>query len=120
MNHIFRSIWCPHTRTCVATSEHATGPRKSAASVGAPGAVSHTLLAQHSSAGLGRWQYLPMALMLAWGGLAQANPTGGVVSAGSAAIGGTSGRMTITQTTPNVAIQWQSFGIGAGQSVQFV
>ena len=120
MNHIYRSIWCPNTRTCVAASEHATGPRKSAASVGAPGAVPHTLFDPRSSAGLGRWRYLPMALMLAWGGLAQANPTGGVVSAGSAAIGESPGHMTITQTTPNVAIQWQSFGIGAGQSVQFV
>jgi filamentous hemagglutinin family protein len=28
--------------------------------------------------------------------------------------------MRITQTTPQVAINWQSFGIAAGQSVQFV
>jgi filamentous hemagglutinin family protein len=58
--------------------------------------------------------------MLAWGGLAMANPTGGVVSAGQATIAQTPGQMTITQTTSNVAINWQSFGIGAGQSVQFV
>jgi filamentous hemagglutinin family protein len=61
-----------------------------------------------------------MALMLVWSGLALATPTGGVVSAGSAIIGETPGRITITQTTPNVAINWQSFGIGTGQSVQFV
>jgi filamentous hemagglutinin family protein len=49
-----------------------------------------------------------------------ANPTGGVVSAGQATIAQTPGQMTITQTTSKVAINWQSFGIGAGQSVQFV
>ncbi|RZI70867.1 MAG: filamentous hemagglutinin N-terminal domain-containing protein, partial [Rubrivivax sp.] len=49
-----------------------------------------------------------------------AQPTAGVVSAGSATIGGVPGAMVITQTTPNVAINWQSFGIQSGQSVQFV
>jgi filamentous hemagglutinin family protein len=58
--------------------------------------------------------------MLAWGGLALATPQGGVVSAGSASISQVAGQTTITQTTPHVAINWQSFGIAAGQSVQFV
>jgi filamentous hemagglutinin family protein len=58
--------------------------------------------------------------MLAWGGLAMATPTGGAVSAGNASIVQTPGRTTITQTSPHVAINWQSFGIAAGQSVQFV
>lgn len=50
----------------------------------------------------------------------QAQPTGGVVASGLATIGGTPAQMTITQTTPNAAIHWQSFGIRAGESVQFV
>ena len=58
--------------------------------------------------------------MLAWGGMAMATPQGGTVSAGSASISKGPGQMTITQSTPNVAINWQSFGIEAGQSVQFV
>ena len=70
--------------------------------------------------GLGHCRQLSLALMLAWGGLAMATPTGGVVSAGSASITQAPGQMTITQSTPNVAINWQSFGIAAGQSVQFV
>ena len=49
-----------------------------------------------------------------------ATPQGGTVSAGSASITQGAGQMTITQTTPHAAINWQSFGIGTGQSVQFV
>jgi filamentous hemagglutinin family protein len=58
--------------------------------------------------------------MFAFGAMVQAQPTGGAVSSGSATIGGTSAQMTVTQTTPHVAINWQSFGIQAGESVQFV
>jgi filamentous hemagglutinin family protein len=58
--------------------------------------------------------------MLVYGALAQAAPTGGVVTAGQAQIGGTLGQMTVTQTTPHAAIHWQSFGIRAGESVRFV
>jgi filamentous hemagglutinin family protein len=47
-------------------------------------------------------------------------PTGGVVSAGAATIAtGTPGTTTITQTTPNAAINWHGFGVAAGESVQF-
>jgi filamentous hemagglutinin family protein len=59
-------------------------------------------------------------VLTAWCVLVQAQPTGGVVASGMATIGGTSAQMTITQTTPNVAINWQSFGVRAGESVQFV
>ncbi|MGP1667358.1 MAG: hypothetical protein ACTS5I_15920, partial [Rhodanobacter sp.] len=61
-----------------------------------------------------------MSLMMACGASAYAQPTGGVVTAGSATIGGTPGSMTITQTTPNVAINWHGFGVQPGESVQFV
>jgi filamentous hemagglutinin family protein len=59
-------------------------------------------------------------LMMSFGSPLLAQPTGGVVSAGAATIGGVPAAMVITQTTPNVAINWQSFGIQSGQSVQFV
>ncbi|MDP4623004.1 MAG: filamentous hemagglutinin N-terminal domain-containing protein, partial [Hydrogenophaga sp.] len=119
MNRIYRSIWSPNTGTCVATSEH-TGARGRSASV--PSLLSSTPVAAlgASAMGSGHCRQLSLALMLAWGGLAMATPTGGVVSAGSASITQAPGQMTITQTTSHVAINWQSFGIEAGQSVQFL
>jgi filamentous hemagglutinin family protein len=66
------------------------------------------------------WKPATGVVMLAFGAMLQAQPTGGVVTSGRAAFGGTSAQMTITQSTPNVAINWQSFGIQAGESVQFV
>ncbi len=118
MNHIYRSIWSPSTGTCVATSEHASSHGRSASSSVLGTVPSTTPLAGGLS--VWTWRWLPLAVMLAWGGLAMATPQGGVVSAGSANITQVPGQMTITQTTPHVAIQWQSFGIEAGQSVQFV
>ena len=108
MNHIYRSIWSPSTGTCVATSEHVSGALK-ATSASSTQAVSSL-----------RCRTLSFALVLVFGALAQASPTGGVVTAGQASMGGKPGQMTVTQTTANVAINWQSFGIRAGESVQFV
>jgi filamentous hemagglutinin family protein len=47
-------------------------------------------------------------------------PTGGVVAAGQAGITTVGDYTTISQSTQNVVINWQSFSIGAGQTVQFV
>ncbi|MBB6600280.1 filamentous hemagglutinin N-terminal domain-containing protein [Luteimonas sp. MC1825] len=49
-----------------------------------------------------------------------APPSGGVVTTGAANIDQQGGNMVITQTTRNVSINWQDFGIAAGESVQFV
>ena len=118
MNHIFRTLWNPSTGTCVATCEHAAARDRAASSsvFGAAPSVEPFAGGQTVWA----WRSLPLAVMLAWGGLAVATPQGGVVSAGSASITQLPGQMTITQNTPHVAINWQSFGIEAGQSVQFV
>ena len=62
---------------------------------------------------------LAVALMLSFAASSQAGPAGGVVAAGNASIAVTGARTTITQTTQNAAINWQSFGIAAGESVQF-
>jgi filamentous hemagglutinin family protein len=110
MNLIHRSIWNDQTGTFVAVSENtrSAGKRVSSCTASAGGRASFAL------------KTLAVSLMMACGASAYAQPVGGVVSAGSATIGGTSGNMTITQTTPNAAINWQSFGIKAGESVQFV
>ena len=47
-------------------------------------------------------------------------PLGGVVSVGAASISSAVSNTTITQSTQNVAINWQSFSIAAGQTVRFV
>ncbi|WP_411877317.1 filamentous hemagglutinin N-terminal domain-containing protein [Polaromonas sp. YR568] len=63
---------------------------------------------------------LTVSLLLAFGSSVHALPQGGVVAAGSASISGGAASTTITQTSQNAVINWQSFGIAAGQSVQFV
>ena len=109
MNHIYHSIWNPSTGTCVATSELVSGQGKAASTTSHVGPVR----------GL-RCRQLACALMVAFGAMVQAQPTGGVVSSGHATLGGTSAQMTVTQTTPQVVLNWQSFGIQAGESVQFL
>jgi len=54
-----------------------------------------------------------------WVGLAQANPTGGVVSAGSATIDGNGSVLTITNSNGAV-INWQGFSISQGELTQFI
>ena len=111
MNLIHRSIWNDQSGTFVAVSEITCGAGKETSSCTAAAA---------GADGSFRLKVLAVSLMMACGASAYAQPVGGVVSAGSATIGGTAGAMTITQTTPSVAINWQSFGIKAGESVQFV
>ena len=59
-------------------------------------------------------------LALALASSAYALPTGGEVVAGGAGIAGTAGGMTVTQSTQNAVINWQTFGIGQGEAVTFV
>ncbi len=47
-------------------------------------------------------------------------PTGGAVMAGTGTIASNGTVMTINQSTQKMAIDWQSFSIGSGNSVQFV
>ncbi len=111
MNHIYRSIWNSATGTCVATSELASakGQAASATSTQCEGRIQTF-----------RCKKFAVAVMLACSVLAQAEPIGGVVTAGSVSVGGPASHMTVTQTTARAAINWQSFGIKAGESVQFI
>lgn len=112
MNHIYRSIWNAATGTCVAASEHVSCSGKRTSTRSGPHSLGQVTRL--------RCNTFAVAVMLACGGLAQAEPTGGVVTAGSATVAASPGRMTITQATPGVVINWQSFGISAGESVHFV
>lgn len=76
-----------------------------------------------------RWQRLekiavpPLAagmLMLSAYSPVYANPAGGAVTSGSAAILTNGATTTINQTTNKAIINWQSFNIGKGETVNFV
>jgi filamentous hemagglutinin family protein len=110
MNRIYRTIWNKTSGTCVAVAENAAGKGRDTSS--------------GSGAGASRPRFalslLPACLMLTAGTVAHALPANGVVAAGSATISSTASTTTIQQSTSNAVINWQSFGIGAGQTVQFV
>ncbi|MFS2033727.1 filamentous hemagglutinin N-terminal domain-containing protein [Polaromonas sp. CT11-55] len=109
MNHIYRTIWNASSSAFVAVAENASGQGK-----------------QNACTATGRARpcfavnLLSACLMLGFGGAALALPTDGVVAAGLATISSTTSATTINQFTANAVINWQSFGIAAGQSVQFV
>ena len=67
---------------------------------------------------------LARAVLLAFGitqaAAVPAMPTGASVSAGGAAVSSNGTQMTIRQSTPKTAINWQQFNIGPGESVQFI
>jgi len=110
MNRIHQSIWSDSSGAFVAVSENTSGAgkKKSSSAQGRPSAASFAI------------QTLSACLMLGLGASAHALPAGGVVAAGGASISSSGSTATITQSTANAVINWQSFGIAAGQTVQFV
>lgn len=110
MNIIHRSIWNDQADTFVAVPENTRGAGKGVS----PGTGSKGGWARFALKNLG------VCLMMAYGAGIHAQPVNGVVAAGAATIGGTPTNMVITQSTPNAVINWQSFGINAGESVQFI
>lgn len=73
---------------------------------------------------------LPLAVALCFSGQLWADtinpgtvvglPTGGTVAAGTVSHDLTSSQLTLTQTTQRAVIDWQSFNIDAGKTVQFI
>lgn len=110
MNCSYRSLWNDSTGTFVAVSENArSAGKKTSAGINAAGIDTRFTL-----------QALAVSVMLAFGTNALAQPTGGVVAAGAATISTGATNTTINQSTQNAIINWQSFSIASGQSVQFV
>jgi len=96
MNRIFRTLWSHSLQAWVVTSELA----KSGGKRGGGRAVGLLLLA-------------PL-------GAGAANlPSGGAVVSGSGHLSSTGQQLTVDQSSPNLAIDWQSFDIGAGHGVTF-
>lgn len=110
MNCSYRSIWNDSTCTFVAVSENARSVgKKTSSGVNATGIGTGFAL-----------QALAVSVMLAFAANALAQPSGGVVAAGAATISAGATSTTINQSTQNAIINWQSFNIASGQSVQFV
>ena len=109
MNLIHSSIWNDRTGTYVAVGENTRSGGKKVSSRQAGGAGRRL-----------RHQALAAGVMLACTAGVFAQPVGGTVTSGAAVLGGTPGHLTVTQTSPKVIINWQGFGINAGESVQFV
>src|SRR5471032_1118741 len=107
MNHIYRSIWNQATGAYAAVSENVKSAGKRSLP-GASGGGAHFALTSMAA-----------ALMLGYGSLALAGPTGGNVVAGQATINGAPGSTVINQGSQNAVINWASFNIGQGESVQF-
>jgi len=63
---------------------------------------------------------LAIFLIMSFGVDVYALPFGGVVTAGGASISSGAASTTITQSTQNAAINWQSFNIGQREAVRFM
>ncbi|QDD89915.1 YDG domain-containing protein [Pseudomonas oryzihabitans] len=96
MNRIFRTLWSHALQAWVVTSELA----KSGGKRGSGRAVGLLLLA-------------PL------GAMAANLPSGGTVVSGSGHLSSTGQQLTVEQSSANLAIDWQSFDIGAGHGVTF-
>ncbi|MDD2775195.1 MAG: filamentous hemagglutinin N-terminal domain-containing protein [Gallionella sp.] len=102
MNRVYRLIWSQVLNTWVCCAENAKGHGKS---------ISGRKLIAAALALMGGVFLTPLAM---------AGPVGGQVSAGAGTIAQTGLNTTITQSTANLAINWQDFSIGANESVRFI
>ena len=102
MNRIYRLVWGRVSNSWVVVAENAKGRGKATSG--------RKLIAAD----------LALAASVLLAPLALAAPTGGQVSAGSGAIAQVGAITTITQSSQNLAINWQSFGIGVNEAVNFV
>ena len=96
MNRVYRLVWSKVASAWIAVAESARGRGKGA---------SRKLLA---------------AAILLVASTAQAAPAGGEVTAGVGAIKQSGLTTTINQTSQNLSLNWQSFNVGAQETVNFV
>jgi filamentous hemagglutinin family protein len=125
MNHVYRTLWNRSLAAWVAVAETAAGAGK--------GSTRKARRAGPASGPLGARPLLSVlaaacAAYTAYAALgapsAHAGPSGAQVSAGSGSVAqaGAPGATTttVTQTSPRLAINWQSFNTAAGETVNFV
>jgi trimeric autotransporter adhesin len=105
MNHIYRLCWNRSLARWVVTSElsrratRGSGPRKRSAKL-----LQTTALAVLASGAYTAW----------------AGPTGGQIVTGSGQILQSGSTTTIQQNSQNLSLNWQSFNVGAQETVRFV
>ena len=65
-------------------------------------------------------QFVAMSFLLLLGeNVLRANPTGGTVTQGSATFSSSGSQFNIDQTSANALVNWQTFNIGVGETVNF-
>ncbi|MBZ8138988.1 filamentous hemagglutinin [Rubrivivax gelatinosus] len=101
-NHSYRLVWNESSHSYQAVPETARGRGRSCAGR------------------TRRAQVVALAAAAALASSAWAGPSGGSISAGSGSIQHSGNSTTVTQGSQNLAINWTSFSIGAGESVRFV
>ena len=97
MNHAYRLVWSDRLSAYVPAPEFARCRGKRSSNLRA----------------------LSAAVLASLAVTAHALPGGGHVSAGQGSIAQSGSAMTVTQQSPRLAINWQSFGIGVNESVTF-
>lgn len=116
MNHIYRVVYNAATNTYQAVPENSTGKHKTASE------KSSCAVSDVSEKGA-FFSLKPMALCAMAMGLsstgAWAAPTGGHISAGDASIAQHGKITNIQQNSQKAAINWQTFGIKADETVNF-
>ncbi len=120
MNRVYRLIWNDLTRTWVAVAESAMGRGKRAG--GTVGRARNPHQTRRAVVVCVKLLVVSVALIGAPVQALDSNalPTGGSVVAGSAAISQTANVLTVQQASQRVALNWQSFNIGAAATVNFI
>ncbi len=96
MNHVYRLVWSHRRNGWVAVSEIARGRKK------------------------GSGRRLTLAALSLTAAVAQAGPTGGQVVSGTGQISSTGNTTTVTQSSQNLSLNWQTFNIAPQETVDFV
>ncbi|SDR33569.1 filamentous hemagglutinin family N-terminal domain-containing protein [Paraburkholderia fungorum] len=109
MNHIYRLCWSRSLRQWIVASELARRRSGNGGSTVRHG-VRHVITVLATCA-----PFLWSGTVYSAGG-----PIGGQVTAGSATISQSGTKTTIQQGSPTLQLSWQSFNVGAAQSVDFV
>ncbi|WP_395004613.1 filamentous hemagglutinin N-terminal domain-containing protein, partial [Undibacterium sp.] len=114
MNSIYRSIWSVASGTFIAVSENSKGAGKKSSS-----GICNESSGIGSFSGSGFFLKILALSVLLIGVEAHAQTTGGVVVSGNANIVQAGGTTTITQSTSKLIVNWDSFNIAKGETVQF-
>ena len=115
---LYRLVFSRSRGTLVAAAENVASSGKSAS--GESSASSPGMTSSPTGRGSNTSCALAGLALAAGSAFGQALPTGATIQQGAASIGVNGSAMVVKQTTPKLVADWQSFSIGAANSVQFV